>query len=264
MKTGDMAVNAKSAAPTQRDSPVRAMRRNSPRPMRPLMSASLLIMDVFCLTAGVAAASSEPPRSASPSGPSPAAPGAALPAAVLAPSSRGHGRGRCRRARRRAPGNSVPGEAHELRHCDGRRAVDPHMCLVAAVLANSSEKVCPAALSCSKSPSSMTRPWSSTKMRSAASQNWSWFVRKSTAQPAPRKLFRMHSSKTARPTCASIADSGSSRMTKSGLAKRARASATRARWPPLMVIPFSPISVRSPSESCRRSCSRQHARRDRR
>ena len=40
---------------------------------------------------------------------------------------------------------------------------------------------------------------------------------------------------------------------------RARAKPHRARWPPLRLIPFSPISVASPAGMAAMSSSRQHA-----
>mmetsp|Transcript_15834 Transcript_15834/g.60308 ORF Transcript_15834/g.60308 Transcript_15834/m.60308 type:complete len:113 (-) Transcript_15834:1703-2041(-) len=70
---------------------------------------------------------------------------------------------------------------------------------------------------------------------------------------------RMRFSKISLPTCASIALSGSSRTTTSGLKYAARASATRCFWPPEIVMPRSPTWVMSPAMKLSRSCSRQAA-----
>mmetsp|Transcript_21038 Transcript_21038/g.49966 ORF Transcript_21038/g.49966 Transcript_21038/m.49966 type:complete len:244 (+) Transcript_21038:429-1160(+) len=59
-------------------------------------------------------------------------------------------------------------------------------------------------------------------------------------------------------TCASTAASGSSSRYTSASWYAARANATRAFCPPLMLMPFSPISVMSPARSVSRSRSRQH------
>mmetsp|Transcript_57534 Transcript_57534/g.186938 ORF Transcript_57534/g.186938 Transcript_57534/m.186938 type:complete len:208 (+) Transcript_57534:1829-2452(+) len=58
------------------------------------------------------------------------------------------------------------------------------------------------------------RPPSSTTTLSAELQNCSWFVMKSTAFPW-RRSSRMHRWKTVAPTCASMAESGSSSTTTS-------------------------------------------------
>mmetsp|Transcript_38462 Transcript_38462/g.115338 ORF Transcript_38462/g.115338 Transcript_38462/m.115338 type:complete len:97 (-) Transcript_38462:2456-2746(-) len=62
------------------------------------------------------------------------------------------------------------------------------------------------------------------------------------------------------PTCASTALRGSSNRYRSASLYTTRAMATRAFCPPLSVIPFSPISVISPSGNSRRSCSNAHVR----
>mmetsp|Transcript_24910 Transcript_24910/g.44299 ORF Transcript_24910/g.44299 Transcript_24910/m.44299 type:complete len:103 (+) Transcript_24910:66-374(+) len=69
----------------------------------------------------------------------------------------------------------------------------------------------------------------------------------------------MHSSNTVLPTCASIADSGSSSTTTSGREYAARAIAKRCFWPPDIVMPRSPTWVMSPARKASKSCCRAHA-----
>mmetsp|Transcript_405 Transcript_405/g.1050 ORF Transcript_405/g.1050 Transcript_405/m.1050 type:complete len:205 (-) Transcript_405:1677-2291(-) len=96
-------------------------------------------------------------------------------------------------------------------------------------------------------------------MLSHRSQTQSWFVMRMTVVPWRRQSPRMRLSKISRPTCASMADSGSSKITTSGRKYAARASATRCFCPPLMVMPRSPTCVASPATKDSMSCSRQHA-----
>mmetsp|Transcript_98305 Transcript_98305/g.282671 ORF Transcript_98305/g.282671 Transcript_98305/m.282671 type:complete len:210 (+) Transcript_98305:1912-2541(+) len=65
-----------------------------------------------------------------------------------------------------------------------------------------------------KLPCAEGRPPSSTTTLSAELQNCSWFVMKSTAFPW-RRSSKMHRWKTVAPTCASMAESGSSSTTTS-------------------------------------------------
>mmetsp|Transcript_41831 Transcript_41831/g.119642 ORF Transcript_41831/g.119642 Transcript_41831/m.119642 type:complete len:105 (+) Transcript_41831:121-435(+) len=74
----------------------------------------------------------------------------------------------------------------------------------------------------------------------------------------PNKVLKQLSN-TSFPTCASIADSGSSKTMMSALLYAARAMATRCFCPPEIVIPRSPISVKSPAVNCLMSSSNEHA-----
>ena len=101
-------------------------------------------------------------------------------------------------------------------------------------------------------PSAMTTTWS------AWCTNCSWCVTRSTALSlnAPSDLER-HLRNRSLATCASSALSGSSITTKSASAYTARAMAVRCFCPPDSVMPFSPISVRSPRGNSATSLPRQ-------
>mmetsp|Transcript_64903 Transcript_64903/g.107715 ORF Transcript_64903/g.107715 Transcript_64903/m.107715 type:complete len:110 (+) Transcript_64903:1920-2249(+) len=86
-----------------------------------------------------------------------------------------------------------------------------------------------------------------------------WCVHMITVRPWPTSSRSTASLNTCSPTCASRADSGSSNTTTSAQAYRARAMETRCFCPPLKLMPFSPISVRSRSGRIARSCSSPEA-----
>ena len=90
-----------------------------------------------------------------------------------------------------------------------------------------------------------------TKILSARSTKCNWCVTSKTA--FSRNTPLTHLLNTSLATCASKAERGSSIMTKSASAYTARAMAHLCFWPPLKVIPFSPICVWSASGRSLRS-----------
>mmetsp|Transcript_26835 Transcript_26835/g.85375 ORF Transcript_26835/g.85375 Transcript_26835/m.85375 type:complete len:221 (+) Transcript_26835:278-940(+) len=112
-------------------------------------------------------------------------------------------------------------------------------------------------------PCSTIWPFSSTMTRSMWSMRFSWFVTKMRVVPRsadPGSLL-MQCLKMCLPTCASTAESGSSRKITSGCAYTARARLIRAFCPPETLTPRSPISVRSDAGRMARSETSAQARR---
>mmetsp|Transcript_17840 Transcript_17840/g.55378 ORF Transcript_17840/g.55378 Transcript_17840/m.55378 type:complete len:500 (+) Transcript_17840:535-2034(+) len=91
-----------------------------------------------------------------------------------------------------------------------------------------------------------------TTMKSACGRNCTWCVTSTRVRPFITSPL-MQPSKSARHTCGSTADSGSSITTMSRLLYTARARATRCFCPPDRLMPRSPMAVKSDAESCLRS-----------
>mmetsp|Transcript_15391 Transcript_15391/g.31232 ORF Transcript_15391/g.31232 Transcript_15391/m.31232 type:complete len:234 (-) Transcript_15391:2025-2726(-) len=107
-------------------------------------------------------------------------------------------------------------------------------------------------------PCSFTRPSCSTTTCEHLLTNCSWLVTKMIFLPCCCRR-QITCSKMWRPVSASTADKTSSSKYTSASLYTARASATLCFCPPLRLMPFSPISVKSPPGSWRMSASRAHA-----